>query len=83
MFSPVEEPESLTASTTMDMEPLKRSVIQFAPPTYVLFPGDDPFDDLNRISTPRYPYLPDPPGFTLIDRQDDIPWLAGWGSLAP
>ena len=49
-----------------------------ARPIYALFPSDDPFEVSDGISTPRFPYLPAPPGFTPIAKPGDIPWPAGW-----
>ena len=80
LLSPVEEPESLTEPEMMDTGTLKRSDIQIAQPTSVLFPRDDPFDDSDGLSTPLFPYLPAPPGFTLIVWLGDIPWPAGSAS---
>ena len=39
----------------------------------MLFPGGDPFEGLNEISSPHYPYLPAPPGFAPIIRPGEIP----------
>ena len=46
-----------------------------------MFPKEDPFDVLDGISPPRFPYLPAPPGFTPIAKPGDILWPAGSASL--
>ena len=80
LFSPMEEPESLTTPVVMDTGTLEGSDIQIVQPIYVLFPSD-PFDELDGILTPRFPYLPAPPGFTPIAIPDDILWPAGSTSI--
>ena len=72
LFSPVEEPESALVHLDMDLDTTKREDIQIATPTYVLFPGSDPFVDLIAISPPRFPYLPAPPGFAPNVRPGEI-----------
>ena len=47
--------------------------IPISTPTYLLFSGGDPLEDLNEILSPRFPYLPAPLGFTPIVRPGDIP----------
>ena len=42
------------------------AAILIAPPSYVLFPFDDPFDGVDSVSTPRFPLLLALPGFALI-----------------
>ena len=82
LFSPGEELESFTAQWIRGpSNGVIYSNIQVARPTYALFPSDDTFDVSDGISTPRYPYLPAPPGFTPIAKLGDIPWPAGPTSL--
>ena len=72
LFSPAEELESLTTPTVMDMGSVKRSDIQVAQLTYALFRSDDAYDVSDGISTPQFPYLSAPPGFTPIAKPGDI-----------
>ena len=73
LFSPVEELASASVPPDTDLDTTEREDIQIATPTYALFPSGDPFEDLNEISSPRFPYLPVPLGFTPIIRPGDIP----------
>ena len=43
----------LLFSPDTDLDTTERDDIQIATPTYVLFPGGDPFEDLNEISNPH------------------------------
>ena len=72
-FSPVEEPESPLVPLDTDLDTTEREDIQIATPTYVLFPGSDPFVDLIDISPPRFPYLPALPGYAPIVWPGEIP----------
>ena len=87
----VEEPESALVPLATDLDTTERKDIQIATPTYVLFPGSDPSEDLIDISPPRFPYLPAPPGFAPVVQPSDIsdpveppslfadsPEIAGW-----
>ena len=73
LCSLVEEPESALVPLDTDMDTTEWEDIQIATPTYVLFPGSDPFEDLIDISPPGFPYLPAPPGFVPIVRPGEIP----------
>ena len=72
MFSPEEAPDSPDVSIQHVPD-----VITIAPPTYELFPFADPFEDLELFVTPRFPYLPPPPGYAAIHRPGEIPTPAG------
>ena len=67
LFSLVEEPESHLVPLSMDLDNTEWEDIQIATPTYVLFPGGDPFGD--EI----------PPGFAPIIRPGDSG--SGWTTI--
>ena len=81
LFSQVEDPESQLVSLDTDLDTTEREDTQIATPTYVLFPGSDPFGDEIDISPPRFPYLPAPLGFATIVRLGEIPDPVGPPSL--
>ena len=76
---PGEEPNSPgeTLDSPDDTSQHVRDVITIAPQTYELFPFVDPFEDLELLLPPHFPYLPAPPGFAPIDRPGEIPAPAG------
>ena len=68
-------------SLTQRWEARRQCLIQFHQPAYVLFPGEDPMDELNAVSTWDFPSLPTPPGFHHIMCPGDTPEPAGSPSL--
>ena len=54
-----------------------RVAVMIAPPTYVLFPSVDPFEEEELLSPPRFPFLLAPPGFAPLSHPGDLPGPTG------